>query len=397
MVTIEPIEEKTIERMSISTGVGVQRSQVFPISTIEIDRLVEDGDREFEMCNYTEAERYYRKAHKVSLKSGNKFLQSVCSFLLGNTIALQDRTEEALLFFEEAIRLKPDFAEAWYNRGVTLLDLERNGEALCSFEEATRHKPDLAKAWYNRGVTLLRLKQYEKALSSFEEALRFKPDNALAWVGKGFALLSLGRYKEALPCFDKGVELEPENAWAWHGKGAVLLKLERRGKALFSFERALKLNPEDAVAWGGRGGALFMLKRVEEAKKSFEKALSLREKLPNKGEKAFTSLASLILLQGLESISSKDMTKAEERALELIKLRKETEQDDMAQVVGKAVAEFKAKLSKKALKLVDEFEVMLTLLSIEDPLERWKALGKKISEKWPKGLSAVEAIRKERK
>jgi hypothetical protein len=46
--------------------------------------------------------------------------------------------------------------------------------------------------------------------------------------------------------------------------------------------------------------------------------------------------------------------------------------------------------------LFDEFEVMFTVLSIEDPFERWKVLARKIGERWPKEVSAVEAIREER-
>ncbi len=107
-------------------------------------------------------------------------------------------------------------------------------------------------------------------------------------------------------------------------------------------------------------------------------------------------LTQLILQQGLESITSRNMKEAENRASELAQLRKEAEKDDMAQVVNRAALEFKEGLSKKELKSFDELDVMFTVLSIEDPLERWKALARRISEKWPKGLSAIEAIRKER-
>lgn len=116
----------------------------------------------------------------------------------------------------------------------------------------------------------------------------------------------------------------------------------------------------------------------------------------DKGVMTFNSLIYLILKQGLESVKAKDMNQVEEKALEFIQLKKEAEKDGMTQVVEQAVAEFKVRLPKKALKSFAEFEVMVEILSIEDPLERWKALGKRISERWPKSLSAVEAIRKER-
>ena len=112
--------------------------------------------------------------------------------------------------------------------------------------------------------------------------------------------------------------------------------------------------------------------------------------------KEIATETSLILMQGIDSIASSDMKKAEERALEFIQLRKEAEKKGMAQAVENAMAEFKAGLTKKKLKQLDEFEVMCTLLAIENPFERWKVLGEMISDKWPKGVSAVEAIREQR-
>lgn len=454
MVISKGVFEKGIgegfpKRMGPFANAGASRMRIFPkLSEIldkakvaelkepekmllEIFHLVEAGDAKFDSGDYPEAEEVYRKAYNISIKTGDDFLQSSCLSLIGAALGMQGRDEEALPYFEQAMKLKPDIAQVWYNigaiqgklgqyeealfsfemalelepdyawawvgKGAALSSLERYEEALSCFDKALALEPENVWAWRGKGVELLRFERNEEALSSLEKALELEPDDAWAWAGKGAVLLVLGRNREALPSFEKALELEPESFPAWHGKGAVLLELARYEDALSSFERALELKTDHALAWLGKGLALSKLERYEEARESSERAFSLKEKLPDKGTALFALQAQLILIQGLESIIAKDMKKAEERALELIKLRKETEQDDMAQVVGKAVAEFQVKLPKKGLKSFDEFEVMLTLLSIEDPLERWKALGKKISEKWPKGLSAVEAIRKERK
>ena len=45
---------------------------------------------------------------------------------------------------------------------------------------------------------------------------------------------------------------------------------------------------------------------------------------------------------------------------------------------------------------LEELELMVRLLSIKDPFEGWRELSKEISKVWPKGVSAVDAIREQR-
>ena len=179
--------------------------------------------------------------------------------------------------------------------------------------------------------------------------------------------------------------------------GTAIGVQQRFEEALLSFGKALELEPENALAWLGKGCVLMGLEQYEEASKSFERALPLREKLLGKGTALFAPQAQLALILGVESIFSRDMRKAEERALEFIRLRKEAEKEGMTQAVEEAVAEVKTALTEEGVKPFAEFEEMVTLVAIEDPFELWKVLRDRISEKWPKGVSAVEAIREQRK
>ena len=79
----------------------------------------------------------------------------------------EDRTlakYEELASYEEAIKLRPDYVEAWYGRGVTLLDLKRPEEALLSFEEATRLRPDYAEAWLGKAIALRKIQELKSQL-----------------------------------------------------------------------------------------------------------------------------------------------------------------------------------------------------------------------------------------
>jgi tetratricopeptide (TPR) repeat protein len=57
--------------------------------------------------------------------------------------------------------------------------MRRYEEAIVSYEEAIKHKPDYHEAWHNRGVALGNMRRYEEAIVSYEEALKYKPNNTM--------------------------------------------------------------------------------------------------------------------------------------------------------------------------------------------------------------------------
>ena len=350
------------------------------------------GDESFHSDAFSEAEKAYRRAYEFAQKLGDKPFQAICLNLIGAALWMQVEHEKALVYVTKAVKLKPDFAEAWYNKGMTHGKLGQHKEALACYDEAVKLKPDFAEAWYNKGVTLGELGQSKEALACFDEAIRLKPDYAEAWNNKGAALGKLGQFKEALACFDEAVKLKPDDGEAWCNKGAALYELGQHKEALACFDEAIKLKPDDGEAWYNKGVTLGKLGQSKEALACFNEAIKLK---PDVAEAWYNKGESLQIL-GLESVRARDMTGAEERALELIQLKSEAEKDGMAQVVDEALREFREGLPKRQLKLFEEFELMLTILSIEDPLERWKTLAREIGKNWPKGVSAVQAIREER-
>jgi len=84
--------------------------------------------------------------------------------------------DEKLRFYSEAIRLKPDFAEAYNNRGATRADKGDLDGALRDYDGAIRLKPDFALAYYNRAHAHRTKGDLDGALRDYDEAIRLKPD-----------------------------------------------------------------------------------------------------------------------------------------------------------------------------------------------------------------------------
>ena len=84
---------------------------------------------------------------------------------------MADDPKGSVLANDRAIRLRPDYAEAYNNRGLVKNTVKQHKEALADFDEAIRLKPDYAVAYDNRGVAKAALGLKDAARKDFETAL----------------------------------------------------------------------------------------------------------------------------------------------------------------------------------------------------------------------------------
>jgi Flp pilus assembly protein TadD len=71
---------------------------------------------------------------------------------MGLALVAAEQPEEALGRFSNALRLRPEYAEAHNDLGVALVKTSRLLEAIKHFEQAARLQPGLADAQYNLEV-----------------------------------------------------------------------------------------------------------------------------------------------------------------------------------------------------------------------------------------------------
>ena len=78
---------------------------------------------------------------------------------------------ETIDAYDKSIRLKPDYAMAYNNRGIAKSTLGRHEEAIADLDEAIRLKPDFTMAYNNRGRANISLNRVDKARRDFEAAI----------------------------------------------------------------------------------------------------------------------------------------------------------------------------------------------------------------------------------
>jgi tetratricopeptide (TPR) repeat protein len=115
-------------------------------------------------------------------------------------------SQKAIEYLNEAIRLQPDFANAYGARGNAYGNQRQYQLSLEDYDKAILLKPDKAVFFNNRGNVYKELNKYQLAIEDYNEAIRLKPDNAEAYHNRGNAYFIQGN--KSLGCSDaqKGCE-----------------------------------------------------------------------------------------------------------------------------------------------------------------------------------------------
>ena len=190
--------------------------------------------------------------------------------------------QEVLSAYDKAIRLKPDYAEAYDNRGITKSRLGQYEAAIADHSEAIRLKPNLAGAYNNRGVAKNALGQREAAIADYDEAIRLKPGLAKVYNNRGSTKNALGRHEAAIADYDEAIRLKPDYAEAYTNRGIVKNALGQHEAAIADHSEAIRLKPDYALAYGNRGSNKAALGRMDEARQDFETALALAREAGDK-------------------------------------------------------------------------------------------------------------------
>jgi len=195
--------------------------------------------------------------------------------LIGAANAGLGRLEQAVTSYQNALQIKPDFAEVHNNLGAALNDLGRPGEAVSSLTRALQIKPDFAVAHNNLGNALKSLGKPEDALANFSKALQIQPDYAEAHNNLGNTLAELGKSEAAVASYHEALRITPDVAATHNNLGNALYDSGKLEEAVSSFRIALQIKPDFAEAHNNLGNALNDLGMQEEAVASLEKALEI--------------------------------------------------------------------------------------------------------------------------
>ncbi|NEP56880.1 MAG: tetratricopeptide repeat protein [Symploca sp. SIO2G7] len=269
--SFRPVLKKILMAMGvIGVGMGAAVLLINVLKSANATDLYRRGETFFELKRYEQALDAYEQAVAIRPEYAEAWQGQ------GSTLSQLQQYEEALEAYDQAIQIQPDYLKAWNSRGEALTQLQRYEEAIDAFDAALKIQSDSLEAWQGRGDVQIKLQQYNDAIASFDQALELQPDYFQAWYRRGWALHNLRRYEEAVASYDKALEYKPDSSGAWYQRGNALSNLQNYREAVDSYEQAVQFQPKFSSAWYSRGSALRNLKQYEEAVDSFDQTLKYK-------------------------------------------------------------------------------------------------------------------------
>ena len=209
-------------------------------------------------------------------------------------LELDANRDDAMTHLREAIRLKPDLAEAHANLGNALQRSGRGEEATAEYERALSLNPALPGAQSGLAAALLAAGRTEEAASRYDEALRLRPGSAELHRGRGDAWRAAGRPVEGIGEYSVALQFQPDDAETHSKLGDVLQEVGRLEEALVHYDQARPSMARNAAFHNNFGTALEAAGRGADAESQFLLALELQ---PEFGEAHF-NLANLLTNAG---------------------------------------------------------------------------------------------------
>jgi len=118
--------------------------------------------------------------------------------------------DDAIESYKQVLKIKPDYAEAYYNMGVALKSKGNPEAAIDSYKQALKIKPNYAEAHNNMGNALTDKDDLEGAIDSYKQALKIKPNYAEAYYNMGVALTNKDDLEGAIDSYKQALKIKPD-------------------------------------------------------------------------------------------------------------------------------------------------------------------------------------------
>jgi tetratricopeptide (TPR) repeat protein len=143
-------------------------------------------------------------------------------------------------------------AAALYARSNVHLALNDSHRALEDMELAVKLRPEWVNAYMQRGSILMRFGEYARAVADFDRVLALDPKYpAGVYINRALALIELQRYVPALADLERAGGMSGGNPLVFYARGLAHERMGNRDKAIGDYREALKLIPSYAPAQDG--------------------------------------------------------------------------------------------------------------------------------------------------
>ena len=213
---------------------------------------------------------HYKEALKIKPDFATAF------YNIGNSLAEQGLINEAIDYYLEALRIKPNYAEAHNNLGTALIKKGNYDEAILHFKKALKINSQPIDARNNLANLLFLQGKPDEAISHYNEILEFNPQKTDARNNLANVLSAQGKLDEAVLHYKEALRINPEYAKAHYHLGKILINQGKMKQAMFHFAETIRISPDYVEGYNQIGLILAEQGKYNKAEVFFSKAVQIR-------------------------------------------------------------------------------------------------------------------------
>jgi len=202
----------------------------------------------------------------------------LANYNLGVIAERKGRSAEAMNFWQESLRLNPEFSPSLENMCRTYVREGKANIALNTVDTHVRQSPNNARHANVRMMVLLALGRHEDVIREAKALLKKDERDIRAMVNLASAYQSLGKYELASDILGGVLNITDAPsivAEVRYKLGLIHLAQDREPRAISEFEQALAVRPDFAEALNNLGVLYHKSRDFAGAARQFEKALSV--------------------------------------------------------------------------------------------------------------------------
>ena len=164
----------------------------------------------------------------------------------GNAKSDLGQKQAAIIDYNLAIALNPEYANTYNNRGNVKSELGDKQAAIIDYDRAIALNSEYATAYYNRGNTKAELGDVQSAISDYDRAISLNPNLINAYYNRGNVKSELGEDRAALVDYDRAIALNPNLTNAYYHRGNIRSDLGDKNGAITDLSKAAELFRQQA-------------------------------------------------------------------------------------------------------------------------------------------------------
>jgi len=180
-------------------------------------------------------------------------------------------------------------------QGQQLIELGKSNEAILKFNEAIKVDPKNRFSYLGRGIAMTRQNELEDAMSDFDFIIKMFPDKPEGYYGTAIVYAKKQDYENALYNINKAISINPNDGQYFSDRGFIYYNKKELENAKQDFRQALSINPECPYANLGLGEVYRKYNLLDEAALYLEKSIEINQKIA----KSHIFLASVYFDQDL--------------------------------------------------------------------------------------------------